>query len=82
MGWQVASDIAVIATGQAVLAFSFIVPKKPQASFWVAGIVVVVMVFSEMRCDNCMNTLFGKLIKSILIDCRLVAESPLYNEKH
>jgi hypothetical protein len=30
--------------GHAALACSFIVPQKPQASFWVAGIWLVVMV--------------------------------------
>src|SRR3546814_16652979 len=46
-GWQVASEIAVIAIGQAAWASSFIVPQKPQASFWKVGIcLVVVIVFS------------------------------------
>jgi hypothetical protein len=46
-GWPVASDIAVIATGQAAWACSFRLPKKPHSSFWVAGIVWgVVMVIS------------------------------------
>jgi hypothetical protein len=42
----VASEIAVIAIGQAVAAWLFIVPQKPQASFCVAGMFVVVIVGS------------------------------------
>src|SRR3546814_6544778 len=43
-GWQVASEIAVIAIGQAAWASSFIVPQKPQASFWKVGICLVVVI--------------------------------------
>jgi hypothetical protein len=59
-GLVVASEIAVIAIGQAAAALSFIVPKKPQASFWVAGMVcwVVIVISWVDRCDTRMNALF------------------------
>jgi hypothetical protein len=38
--------MAFMVKGHAALACSFIVPQKPQASFWVAGIWLVVMVSS------------------------------------
>jgi len=40
--------MAAIARGQAASAFSFIVPQKPQASFRVAGIWLVVMVAAPL----------------------------------
>ena len=43
---KVASEMAVIASGQAALAWLSIVRQKPQASFWVAGIWMLVMVIS------------------------------------
>jgi len=38
---------------------SFIVPKKPQASFWVAGMVCFVVIFFSLvdRCDTRSNAL-------------------------
>jgi hypothetical protein len=45
-GLVVASEMAVMAKGHAALACSFIVPQKPQASFWVVGIWLLVMAFS------------------------------------
>jgi hypothetical protein len=38
--------MAVMVKGHAASACSFIVPQKPQASFWVAGIWLLVMAFS------------------------------------
>jgi len=47
-GWLVASEMAVIARGHAALACSFIVPQKPQASFWVAGICWLVFISGSL----------------------------------
>jgi hypothetical protein len=52
-GLVVASEMAVMARGHAALACSFIVPQKPQASFWVAGIWLVVVFSRVDRCDSC-----------------------------
>jgi hypothetical protein len=40
--------MAVIAKGHAALARSFIVPQKPQFSFWVAGIWFVVFIVGSL----------------------------------
>ncbi len=43
-----AFETAVIARGQAISARSFIVPQKPQASFWVAGMVCWVVIVGSV----------------------------------
>jgi hypothetical protein len=45
-----------MAVGHAAAAFSVIVPQNPHASFWVAGICVVVVIVGSVGVVVSMNT--------------------------